>query len=265
MNPWLLAAIVLGIGGFALSSSKAPAPAPMPLPPSPQPTGAPNPLAPPNILAAYQYALLHETDPAKLTSFGNALISYGYKADGQQLLAKAAALSHAATAATATTKLNAAEEAGLPIDAFGTSTFNYSQASFNEFINRYLGTKLGPTDKATSTQVKQAVAFALAHEKDGHALVTFANYLTQYGFPSYFKEVEAEGVSLEAAALKPWVQKFAGSSTVNDANLTRAIDAAKKHGSSADRTAFGTALLGFTDFGRFWGDDGKSLIGHGGH
>ena len=261
MNPWLLAIVALGIGGFALSSSKASAaPTLPPLPPQPGPTAT---LAPANILAACQYALAHETDPAKLTSFGHALLAYGVPGltgCGNQLLAKAAAVSKAA-APTATQK---AEESSLSYDAFGTSVFDTSQMSLNGFINRYLGTKLGAQDKATAEQIKKAAAFAMAHEKDGHALILFANYLSQYGYPSYLKSMEAQGTTLEAEALKPWVKKFAGMSNVTSGTLEHAINVAKHHGSHADLVAFGTALEGFTDFGRNWSDDGTELVKLGG-
>ena len=265
MNPWILAAIVLGIGGFALTGSKPSAPAPLPPTPPPQPTGPGNALAPTNILAACHYALAHETDPAKLVSFGHALLTYGVTGCGQQLLAKAAALSKAAAAQASYSK---AEQASLSPDNFGTSTFTPSQASLNQFINHYLGTKLGPADKASPEQVKQAAAFAMAHEKDGHALIEFANYLTQYGDPQYFKAMEAQGTKLEADALKPWVKKFAGMANVTSGTLDHAINVAKLHGDPADLIAFGQALEGFTAFGRNWDEDGKALVAqgqHGGH
>lgn len=267
MNPWLLAVIALGLGGFALASRKAPTTSPF-LPPTPPQPGPANALAPTNILQACQYALAHETDPVKLTSFGHALLAYGVTGCGQQLLAKAAALSQGATSSAKQTAAWKAEQASLSPDAFGASTFNPSQASLNQFINHYIGTKLGPVDKATAEQVKQAAAFAMAHEKDGHALILFANYLTQYGDPQYFKAMEAQGTALEAEALKPWVKKFAGMANVTSGTLDHAINVAKLHGDPADLIAFGQALEGFTDFGRNWDEDGKALVAqgqHGGH
>jgi hypothetical protein len=150
---------------------------------------------------------------------------------------------------------------------FGPSGAGLGKNDINYWVNRYATTSLKVGDLPTKAQVQTAVANAMKYEKNYGNLMTFANILQAYGYGGLGRsgdaaEVQAKGLSENAAALAPFVKKYAHSSNVDHASLLAAVDNAKRdvHATPQDLLNFGGLLTGFSDFGLDWSTEGAELV-----
>lgn len=253
MNPWLLGILALGAFGLATSSSSAPQPAPLgsgTITTSRGGGGGSGALTNANIVAAYKAALKSETDPSRLTSFGNALIAYGYKNQGMALLNKAAhhplhhhGPSHVTLPPPGTSgwsnplpKHITPQTAPHGIPGYIGPTA-VTRADIQWWVNKYAGTNLAAVTPPTTEQVQDAVAYALKHEKNPQNLVEFAAKVDEFQQKGVFEDPKGRD-DLEHAALLPYVKKFAGTDKVTAETAQDAIAGAVKHGSVSDLNAF---------------------------
>jgi hypothetical protein len=259
MPVWLL----LGGGVLALlafsGGSRAPTPAGGP--PSPVSTSS---LTNANILAAYQYALGHETNVANLTSFGNALLAYGYTRQGQALLAKAATLAKAAAPAPAPTGVTSStftpEQAGLQaLDPTQTQAEGEAQ-QICYWINHYAGTDYKSDCTPSPSDVQKAANYAIAHESVPANLTEFATELNAYGFESEYVAVTAAQTALVTKLLSPYVKHYAGTSTVSANSLHAAVTQALKDTQKTEMMSFAALLMSYENFGVAWGGYGQEIL-----
>jgi hypothetical protein len=263
MPVWLL------LGGGILAAlafsggSRAPVATTAPPPPPPQSSSV---LSPANILAAYQYALGHETSVANLTSFGNALVAYGYPSQGASLLAKAATLSKASAAPVAvaptgvTSSTFTPEQAGMKaLDPTQTAAAGEAQ-ELCFWLNHYIGTDYKTGCTPSASDVQKAAAYAIAHETLAANLSEFATELNAYGYNSEYVAVTAALTKLLTKALSPYVKHYAGTSTVSANSLHAAVTQALKDTSVSEMQAFAALLVPYENFGVAWGGYGAEIL-----
>jgi hypothetical protein len=178
VNPLLF--LALGGGALLFLGKKTPA-APRLAPAPAVPSSAPQSLDATEIEEACTIALAKETVSGHLMSFGAALTDYGYKAEGAELLTKAAAMQHPSAAPAVSASSSSAP---------GSSTFVISPTNVNAanvsllegLIEEYLGS--GAAGSFSPQTIGKAIAAALKVKTNPAMLRQFASVLVAYS-PSY--------------------------------------------------------------------------------
>jgi hypothetical protein len=261
--PWLVGAGVLGLlalsSGSGATTSSAAAP---PFVPSSGVHSVSKPSGPSlshdNIEAAFNFAMDHETNSAALMEFGIALTTYGYVDDGAALINRSATILVPSIPTPGESSFQQYPY-GSPA---GTNTIQWWVNHYAKATPPYKnGEYIHPSD------ISLAVHNALAHAtgKDVDDLSEFVTELDAYGYASERDDVAAHVLTLIVSLLKPYVKKYAGTSTVNQTSIQKTIDALTAHGTPADQAEFGTLLeggwqRGFSDFGTNWLSRGQALV-----
>jgi hypothetical protein len=240
MWPWLIGAGVLGLAALASGGSAAPATS-MPLPIAPTGGGSTSNVTAANIRAAVSYALAHETNPANLLSFAQALLAYGgYAAQAAQLIAKATAIdagSGSSAPGTAPTTPTTAPGTAPVFGSFDPTKLGATAPGGEATAWAQSADVTAPTGPIDLSSEAQAAANALAATDPLTGSVTSSTFALA---------VPAHPTNID---LQWWVNHYAGTSyTTNDAptvaDVMRAVKGALAHETSVSMLCQFAYVLG---------------------